>query len=41
MSTSTPTDSMISGLSLIENSLNLAAITVALAGVYLFQTLLG
>lgn len=41
MSTSTLTDSMKSGLSLIENSLNLAAITVALAGVYLFQTLLG
>ena len=41
MNTSNATESMKTALSLIENSLNVAAISVALAGIYLFQTLLG
>lgn len=41
MNSSTPVDSMKNALSLIENSLNVAALSVALAGIYLFQTLLG
>lgn len=41
MNPSNPIDSMKSALLLVENSLNLAALSIALTGLYLFQTLIG
>ena len=40
MNSSNPTHSMKNTLRCVESSLNLAAITIALAGLYLLQTII-